>query len=179
MAATLNELTARINTFRDERDWRQFHTLKNLFVSLNLEASELLELAQWKTDDDVSRLRDDPEFRKRAGEECADIVIYLLLIADELGLDLLGEVDRKIELNNERYPSIAEDYAKTFRFLRSLDVDVFLAQHPSMYGMDEKRQARMDGAKKNPFINPKEYRAFVKGEEAKYLKQLARERRGK
>ena len=79
-------------------------------------------------------------------------------------------------LNNERHSTIAEDYARTFAKLKSLKVDVFLAQHPSMYGMEAKRQTRIAGTRKNPFINPKEYVGFVAEEEAKFRRQLQRER---
>lgn len=104
MSQKLRKLTDEIIKFRDERDWRQFHTLKNLFVSLNLEAAELMELAQWKTDGELESLKADPDFQNRVGEECADVMIYMLLIADQLGLDILDEVGQKIKINNERYP---------------------------------------------------------------------------
>lgn len=78
--------------------------------------------------------------------------------------------------NNTRHPSIAEDYASTFAFLKTLKPDVFLAQHPSLYGMKEKREALMNGAETNPFINPGEYTAFVANQEATYLKRLANEK---
>ena len=90
--------------FRDERDWKQFHTLKNLIVSLNLEAAELLELTQWKTDADMLRLQQDPAFRERLQDECADVLLYLLLVAEEAGIDLLDAAQRKIDKNARRYP---------------------------------------------------------------------------
>src|SRR4051812_27792926 len=85
--------------FRDERNWRQFHTLKNLIISLNLESAELLELMQWKTDDEVAALKPDEKFRQQLQEECADVLLYLLLIADECGIDLLQAAQQKIEKN--------------------------------------------------------------------------------
>ena len=91
--------------FRNERDWQQFHTVKNLFVSLSLETAELFELAQWKTDTEVQNLKMDPEFKKQAGGECADIMIYLILISHELGINLFEEVRQKVELNDQRYPA--------------------------------------------------------------------------
>jgi len=78
-------------------------------------------------------------------------------------------------LNNERHPSIAEDYATTFARLKKIHPDVFLAQHPSMYRMDGKRRALKNGAQKNPFINRDEYKIFLVQEEAKYLERLAKE----
>ena len=79
-------------------------------------------------------------------------------------------------LNNKRHPSIVEDYAQTFRILKDLPADVFLAQHPSMYGMAEKLKQLKAGAKANPFVDPEEYQRFLVEEEGKYLKQLEEER---
>ena len=79
-------------------------------------------------------------------------------------------------LNNERHPSIVEDYARTFRVLKSLEVDVFLAQHPSMYEMADKLERLKAGANPNPFIDPEGYQRFLEQEEGNYLKQLEEER---
>ena len=79
-------------------------------------------------------------------------------------------------LNDKRHPSIVEDYARTFRVLKSLEVDVFLAQHPSMYGMAEKLERLKAGANPNPFIDPEGYEQFLEQEEGAYLKQLEEER---
>ncbi len=79
-------------------------------------------------------------------------------------------------LNNKRHPSIVEDYARTFRVLKDLPADVFLAQHPSMYGMEEKLKQLKAGATANPFVDPEEYQRFLVEEEGKYLKQLEEER---
>lgn len=76
----LKQLTEKLIAFRDERDWRQFHSLKNLILSLNLEASELLELTQWKSDDEIEKAIGSEAFSQRAAEECADILLYLSLI---------------------------------------------------------------------------------------------------
>lgn len=90
--------------FRDDRNWRQFHTLKNLIISLNLESAELLELTQWKSDEALAALRQDEKFRQALREECADVFLYLLLIAEEGGIDLLAAAREKIAMNGERYP---------------------------------------------------------------------------
>ena len=103
-APTLDELTQRLIAFRDARDWRQFHSLRNLILSLNLEAAELLELTQWKQDDEVEEAIGDPAFRARLAEECADVFGYLLLIAERAGIDLPAATARKIELNEAKYP---------------------------------------------------------------------------
>jgi metallo-beta-lactamase class B len=79
-------------------------------------------------------------------------------------------------LNNKRHPGIVEDYARTFQVLKEIEADVFLAQHPSMYGMDEKLEQLRGGATGNPFIDPEGYRRFLEEEEGNYLKQLEEER---
>lgn len=100
----IDTLRRRLEAFRDERDWRQFHTLKDLIISVNIEAAELLELTQWKNEDELSRLRHDPAFRERLREECADVFLYLLLVAGEAGFDLLQAAADKIEKNAVKYP---------------------------------------------------------------------------
>lgn len=102
---TLEKLTARLVEFRDARDWRQFHSLRNLILSANLEASELLELTQWKGDEAVERAaQGDVEFRAALAEECADVLLYLLLICERAGIDLAEAAVAKIDLNEKKYP---------------------------------------------------------------------------
>lgn len=91
-------------SFRDERDWQQFHTLKDLIISLNLEAAELLELTQWKTDAQLTQLTSDSGFQEQLRDECADVLLYLLLVADAGGIDLLQAAREKIAKNALRYP---------------------------------------------------------------------------
>ena len=98
------DLTQHLVTFRDDREWRQFQTLKNLMLSINLEAAELLELAQWKNDAEVEAMLGEPAFVDRLNEECADVFLYLLLICERAGIDLPAAAARKIELNAAKYP---------------------------------------------------------------------------
>ena len=100
----LDDLTRRLIEFRDARDWRPFHSLKNLMLSLNLEAAEILELGQWKSDEEIEAAVSDPEFRVRLGEECADVLLYLLLICERAGIDLETAARAKMELNAAKYP---------------------------------------------------------------------------
>lgn len=100
----LNAIRGQLLAFRDERDWKQFHTLKNLIVSLNLESAELLELTQWKTDAQLEAAKSDPGFREALRDECADVLLYLLLVADDAGIDLLEAAQAKIAKNAARYP---------------------------------------------------------------------------
>ncbi len=104
MGPGFDDLTRRLIEFRDARDWRQFHGLKNLMLSLNLEAAELLELAQWKSDDEIETAAADPGFRDRLAEECADVLLYLLLICERAGIDLEAAAAAKIERNAVKYP---------------------------------------------------------------------------
>lgn len=78
-------------------------------------------------------------------------------------------------LDNARHPGIAEDYARTFRVLEGLEADVFLAQHPAMFGMADKRKRQVAGSDTNPFVDPEGYRRFVEREKGTYLAQLAKE----
>ncbi|HYD94378.1 MAG TPA: nucleotide pyrophosphohydrolase [Noviherbaspirillum sp.] len=102
--ADLDTIRTLLFQFRDERNWRQFHTLKNLIISLNLEAAELLELTQWKGDDELAALTADGAFREALRDECADVLLYLLLVADAGGIDLLDAARAKIAKNAARYP---------------------------------------------------------------------------
>lgn len=104
MADTLTELTQAIRAFRDERDWAQFHGLKHLIVSLCLEAGEVLELTQWKSDAETDALPLSPEGREALSDECADVLAYLLLIADKAQIDLHDALRRKLAKNAEKYP---------------------------------------------------------------------------
>lgn len=101
---TLETLTRRLLEFRDSREWRQFHTLKDLIVSLNLEASELLELTQWKSEACFESEAATEKMHERLSEECADVLLYLLLIAERAGIDLQRAAARKIASNELKYP---------------------------------------------------------------------------
>lgn len=102
--ADLKALTEALLAFRDARDWRQFHTLRNLIVSLNLEAAELLELTQWQSDAEIDGLPADAQAGEALRDECADILLYLLLIAERSGFDLIEAARSKLVKNGEKYP---------------------------------------------------------------------------
>lgn len=88
-----------INRFRDERHWRQFHNPKDLAISISLEASELLELFQWKSNEEVVMSN-----QERMKEELADVLIYAAMLADDLNFDLDEIVMEKLEKNAVKYP---------------------------------------------------------------------------
>ena len=101
---TFKTLTHSLVAFRDERDWQQFHSLKNLIASVSIEASELLELTQWKNEEETEKLISDPKYKSRLGEECADILLYLLLVAEKANFDLASVANAKIDANRKKYP---------------------------------------------------------------------------
>ena len=94
-----DETIQRVLKFRDDRDWRQFHTPKDLAISMSLEAAELLEVFQWSAEDVTCDNKMD-----KIKEELADVVNYCILMADVCGLDLDEIVREKIKRNSEKYP---------------------------------------------------------------------------
>ncbi|HEY9163807.1 MAG TPA: nucleotide pyrophosphohydrolase [Magnetovibrio sp.] len=104
MKDSIIALTQRLTQFRDNRDWRKFHNLKDLIQSVGIEAGELMELTQWKTTQEVEDIIADPDFRARLGEELSDVFLYVLLVAERAGLDLAEEAHRKIDHNDAKYP---------------------------------------------------------------------------
>lgn len=111
MDTSLSGVLGDVLAFRDARDWKQFHTPKNLAVSVSLEAAELLEVFQWLRDgESISE-----EKRSRAADEMADVLIYLLLLSDSLKVDLLPSVRAKLHKNKLKYPvSKAKGSAKKY-----------------------------------------------------------------
>jgi dCTP diphosphatase len=102
MSQDLTALVAALRQFAHDRDWDQFHSPKNLASALSVEAAELLEHFQWLTDEQSRAL--SAEKRGAVSEEIADVFLYLLLIADKLGIDLLEAARSKIDTNARRYP---------------------------------------------------------------------------
>jgi len=99
----LRECLAQLITFRDERDWKRFHTPKDLAAALNVEAAELQEIFLWQPAHAGSDVRKDADQLARAREEIADCAIYLLLLSYELELDLAAAIREKILANEKRY----------------------------------------------------------------------------
>ncbi|MGX7107489.1 nucleotide pyrophosphohydrolase [Hutsoniella sourekii] len=92
-------LMKKVDQFRDERDWRQFHNEKDLALSISLEAAELLEIFQWKTSKEA--IESDLDHLK---EELADVIIYSLMLASNLNLDIEEIIIDKLAKNAEKYP---------------------------------------------------------------------------
>lgn len=99
----LDELRATLRAFADERDWDQFHSPKNLSMALSVEVAELLEHFQWLSEEQSHNLPVETE--RLAAEEIADIQIYLIRLADKLGIDIEAAIRRKIEANGQKYPA--------------------------------------------------------------------------
>jgi NTP pyrophosphatase (non-canonical NTP hydrolase) len=102
-ADSLHQLSARLRDFARERDWEQFHSPKNLSMALIAEAAELVEHFQWLSEAQSYQLADDK--REAVAMELADILIFLLRIAERLDLDPVAAAWRKIEINETRYPA--------------------------------------------------------------------------
>lgn len=98
----LDALRERLREFARERDWQPFHSPKNLAMALSVEAAELLEHFQWLTESESRALA--PDRLAAVGEECADVLLYLVQLADQLGIDLLDAARRKMARNALRYP---------------------------------------------------------------------------
>jgi len=100
----MDDLVKAVLTFRDERDWKQFHNPKDLAISITLEAAELLEHFQWKSAGEVEAFLAKEENRRLLGEEMADVLILLISLADAAGLDLLEAARAKLRQNAMKYP---------------------------------------------------------------------------
>lgn len=100
----LDDLKKEVARFIAEREWDQFHTPKNLSMSVAIEAAELMELFQWGSADGTSPDVTEPRMRERIEEEVADTLIYLLSFSNRLGIDLGAAVLSKLEKNRVKYP---------------------------------------------------------------------------
>ena len=98
-----SELLERLIEFRRERDWEQFHTPKELAISLSIEASELLEWFQWKNDEEIQQKLNSNK-REDLEDEVADVVAYLTYLCHDVGIDINKAVEAKIKKNAEKYP---------------------------------------------------------------------------
>lgn len=98
----IKTLTSKIIAFRDIRDWKQFHNPKDLSLSLVLEATEVMEHFQWKNKEDMERYI--IYNKKEIGEELADVLYWVLLISHDLKIDIKDSLERKLKINEEKYP---------------------------------------------------------------------------
>ena len=99
----LEELKKKLRLFAADRDWDQYHTPKNLAMALIAEAAEVVEHFQWLTEEESSNVH--PETLEEISHELADVFVYLIRLADKLGIDLIEAANRKMALNEEKYPA--------------------------------------------------------------------------
>lgn len=102
MGQELEELRDVLRRFAADRDWDQFHSPKNLASALAVEAAELLEHFQWLTEDQSKNLA--PDAKAKVADEVADVLIYLIRIADKLDVDLIATAHDKVLRNAQKYP---------------------------------------------------------------------------
>jgi dCTP diphosphatase len=98
----LEAIRIRLREFSDERDWDQFHSPKNLSMALSVEVSELVECFQWLTEEQSHSLT--AEQQAAVIDEIADVQMYLILLADKLGVDIPTAIEQKVKKNEEKYP---------------------------------------------------------------------------
>jgi dCTP diphosphatase len=115
MTDRFDALRTQLAQFADERDWDQFHNPKNLAMALNVEAGELLEHFQWLSPRQAENLA--AETKSEVALEIADVLLYLLRLADKLAIDPIAAAEQKMRLNAEKYPvekskGIAKKYNK-------------------------------------------------------------------
>ncbi len=99
----LDDLKQKIRKFVDDRDWDQYHTPKNLSMALIAECGELVEHFQWLSDEQSAEI--SSENLEEISHEIADVFVYLLRLSDKLGIDLVEAVNRKMLLNEAKYPA--------------------------------------------------------------------------
>ncbi len=100
----LPKIQEEINKFVTDRDWDQFHTVKNLSMALSVECSELVEIFQWMKEDQTNNVKNNPETMIKVQDEVADIFFYLMRIVDKTGINLEDAVLAKIKKNADKYP---------------------------------------------------------------------------
>ena len=99
----MNQLIQKIRKFREERDWDQYHSPKNLAMALMVEAGELAEQFQWLTQEQSSSMK--PDKLAEVKDEIGDVLIYLANLSDKLGIDPMQAAFHKLEKNREKYPA--------------------------------------------------------------------------
>ncbi len=101
---TLEDLLRIVREFVKERDWDQYNLPLNLVISTSIEVGELLELFQWKTHEEIEEALKEDDFREALASEIADVLVYLLRVADTTGIDPAKAVVEKMKRNREKYP---------------------------------------------------------------------------
>ncbi|MBD3407622.1 MAG: nucleotide pyrophosphohydrolase [Candidatus Lokiarchaeota archaeon] len=102
---SLEDLQRIIRNFVQERGWESFHRPTALAISAAIEIGELLEIFQWRTDKEVAEIMRNPSFQESVSDEIADIIIYLLRLADTLEISLSQAIQQKMKKNETKYPA--------------------------------------------------------------------------
>lgn len=98
---TLQEI---VKSFCEDRDWDQFHNPKDLAIGISTEASELLELFRFKSDEEVKVMLNDPKFKEKLSDEVADVFFFILRLCQMNNIDLENSFHKKLKKNSEKYP---------------------------------------------------------------------------
>lgn len=99
----IQNIINRLNQYRDERNWRKYHNPKDLALSLTLEAAEVLEHFQWKNETEMTEYVKTHKYE--IAEELADVFNWILLMSHDLGIDIIASANKKINKNNQKYPT--------------------------------------------------------------------------
>lgn len=102
--ATVADLKSRVRRFVTDRDWDQYHFPKDLAVGLSIEAAEVLEHFRFRSNSEIAALLDDEGFLEKVGHELADVLYFVLLMCDNMGLDASRLLEAKLAISSERYP---------------------------------------------------------------------------
>jgi len=98
----IETIQSKLQAFASEREWDQFHSLKNLSMALSGEVGELVEIFQWMTEEQSNNLSEKD--KQKVTEELADIIIYLLRLADKADIDIEKAINLKVDVNASKYP---------------------------------------------------------------------------
>lgn len=101
----ISDFQKKFREFVIERNWERYHNPKNLAMALTVEAAELLEIFQWLSAEEAENVKDDPLIKEKISHELADIMIYLIRLADKSDINLQKAITEKMQLNKEKYPT--------------------------------------------------------------------------
>ena len=101
---TIHDIRNRIAKFNQERDWEQYHKPKDLIMALQEELGELSRCYLWVSESEIKNIHKDPKKLKAIKEEMADVFIYLIALANNVGVDISTMINKKIDMNEQKYP---------------------------------------------------------------------------
>jgi NTP pyrophosphatase (non-canonical NTP hydrolase) len=111
----VSDLTKTVIGFRNARNWKQFHKAKDLAISLLLEAGEVAEHFQWKSEEEIGEYLKD--HKEELGEELADVLYWVLLMSHDFGIDITKALKRKMKMNDKKYP-VAKSRGKHTKYTK-------------------------------------------------------------